>query len=525
MPPTTRSASLRATSLPVPSIESDMPPRSRAAPSPFRPTIPVAVSAGYGSPGKLGSPSRRLRAQDLTGGDLAADVGSRLARLSEEPPLDDEENVVEEEEADVPPVEKKKPGRRQRGNDHVVGNRSFGIEAAIGRSAAVEDARPAHDDNVRPARNANVRRRESPVPRTGIFSTNHCNLLYFLAFWLLCIPFLAALLSITQHIPWFETAKSLATFGAFPAPSRFVSSSSGEYASFSDMYDLRTNMAKTSDLTSLRQDLDSDITNVRGDVTHLRSQVNTLSSNIPAKGASAQFAGGIPAHIVPSYGASRINHFSTNLGAVIDPYLTSPSRDEIIHYNSFILRWLYPKGESIPITYTPTEALSPWEDVGDCWCSPSSATSNGLAQVGVILQRQIIPTDLIIEHIEKDRTMDPDATPKEIELLIEIHDADIRIKIAQAARKWMGEDDWQAAPQTEGFRWETPRELDERWVKVGRWTYDMHSSQNVQSFRIGRWLGEFGEFGVDKVVVRTRSNWGNAPYTCFYRLKLFGRLV
>ena len=510
-------------SAPVPSIEEDM---QRAGPSAFRPTIPVAVSTGYGSPGKLGSPSRRLRAQSATGGDLAADVGQRLARLSEESGVDDDDHVTPAEPV-VPRAEQKKSERRQRGKEHVTGNTSFGVEAVVGKAAAVEVVRPAPAaENARPAPTRHARRRGTSPPVGGGFWSSWCTILAFLAFWLLLIPFLAGILAITRRVPWYETAKSLATFGAFPAPSRFVPSYSGEYTPVPDMHDLRNGLVSTSDFSKLRSDLNGDIKGIRSDVTDLRSHVNTVSSNIPPKGgATTHFAGGLPAHIVPSYGATRVNHFSNNLGAVVDPYLTSPSRSEIIHYENILLRWLYPKGESIPQTFTPTEALSPWEDLGDCWCTPSSESSNGLAQLGVLLPQPLIPTDLIIEHIEKDRTLDSDSTPKEFELIIQVHDADARAKIAAAAKKWLNEGPNQLSPQEESFRWDTPRELDETWVKVGRWVYDINSKQNIQIFRIPGWLADLGSFGTSKVVVRTRSNWGDAAYTCFYRLKLFGHLV
>ena len=538
-----------------------MAPRGRASAA-ARATIPVAMSTGYGSPGKLGSPSRRLRAQAQTGGNLAADVGSRLARLSEEPGLVADEHVTEEE-AVVPIVEEKRSERLSKGTNNVIGNESFGIEAGVGRSAAVDEevsAAPARAESVAPI----VESIEEFVPASAPVWSNQRTVLTLLAFWLFLCPLLAGILSVTRDVPWLTTTKSLASFGAFPVPSRFGALYSDEFGTTLDVHSLRAGLATTEDLTTLRYDMSNgihqlyddvthlhahvgtlDIDDIHNEMSHLRAQVNTLSSNIPAKGASTHFSGGLPAHIVPSYGSTRVNLFSNNFGTVVDPYLTSPSRAETVHYDNFLLRWLYPKGDTVPLTYSPAEALSPWEDLGDCWCTPSTDTSNtasskidtsntdsinpqssnGLAQIAMLLPQPIIPTDLIIEHIEKDRTIDSDSTPKEFELLIQVLDDQIRERIQTAARRWLPGDDWRITPQEEDYKWKTERHLDDTFVKIGRWEYDLNSSQNIQQFRIPKWLGEYGQFGVTKAVVRTRSNWGDAPYTCFYRLKMFGHIV
>ena len=540
MPPVTRSRSARSSPSPTTSardrraisraasagplapIEEEdaiMAPRSRATPSAFRPTIPVAVSAGYGSPGKLGSPSRRVRAQAQTGGDLAADVASRLTRLSEEPgPVADEH--VMEEEVSVPIVEEK----GSKGTKDVIGNDSFGIEAGVGRSAAVEEVvstAPPRDESVSPI----VEFVEEIVPVSTFVWSSQRTTATLLACWLLFCPLLAGILSVTHNVPWLATTKSLATFGAFPAPSYLGNLNSFPVSSrFGDL-----------DIENIHNNIDG----IHNDISHLRAQVNTLSSKIPAKGVSTQFSGGLPAHIVPSYGSTRVNLFANNFGTVIDPYLTSSSRIETVYHDNFFLRWLYPEGDNVALTYSPSEALGPWEDLGDCWCSSirdtsntASATdstnpssSNGLAQIAMILPQPIIPTDLIIEHIEKDRTIDSDSTPRDFELLIQVKDPYVRETIELASRNWLTGIDSHITPQMDSSRWETERHLDETWVKVGSWTYDLHSAHNVQSFRIPRWLGEFGRFGVTKVVVRTRSNWGNSPFTCFYRLKMFGHIL
>ena len=213
----------------------------------------------------------------------------------------------------------------------------------------------------------------------------------------------------------------------------------------------------------------------------------------------------------------KINYFSTGLGAVIDPHLTSPTKRAPRSLRTWLItRWYsVPLRESLP----PAEALGPWDDIGDCWCTPPTP-SGGKAQLAVILPRKIVPTQLVVEHIPRDATLDIGAAPRGIELWIPIVDRDKRQAVASASLQKFGEDE-------ESIRLshkKASKSLDYTWVRIGTWRYNIFSSENVQTFNIDFRLEDF-RVAVNKVAVRVHSNWGTRDYVCLYRLKLFGLLA
>ncbi|KKA24100.1 hypothetical protein T310_1912, partial [Rasamsonia emersonii CBS 393.64] len=108
----------------------------------------------------------------------------------------------------------------------------------------------------------------------------------------------------------------------------------------------------------------------------------------------------------------RINFLSLGMGTVIDPSLTSPS----IGRKRTLARRLYGyvTGDHVPLPNPPDTALKPWDGVGDCWCSvPSNA---GLAQMAILLGQRAVPEEVVVEHIPKGASPDPDIAPREMEL-------------------------------------------------------------------------------------------------------------
>ncbi|MCJ1252319.1 hypothetical protein MMC24_000124 [Lignoscripta atroalba] len=242
---------------------------------------------------------------------------------------------------------------------------------------------------------------------------------------------------------------------------------------------------------------------------HLSARINKLSNDIKQ----------LPTAQPEGHKFHRVNYFSTGLGAVVDPYLTSPTKmirrslktRLISSWNSITLR------QSLP----PTEALGPWDDIGDCWCAPpSGGNSDGKSQLSVLLPREMIPTDLVVEHIHRDATLDIASAPKELELWVQILDEDIREAAGNAAFSRLPNDYeeklW-AAQKQDPFN----KALDRTWLRIGKWRYDINSRHNVQSFHVAVRLEDF-HASIRKVVVRVNSNWGNRDYVCLYRLKLYG---
>ena len=210
----------------------------------------------------------------------------------------------------------------------------------------------------------------------------------------------------------------------------------------------------------------------------------------------------------------KVNFFALGSGVVIDPYLTSPTRyvkqRSIINGAFNWLRGLPPK--SLP---PPFMALTAWDDMGDCWCAPDSG---GKSQLALELNQMIVPQELVVEHISMAATLDAGATPRDIELWVQIKDPERRQAVAKAALYYHITSQQGDNQKT---TYSTTRSLDDTWVRIGRWQYNLFDENNIQTFQVPVPLDHFNA-PVKKLAIRTLSNWGKVDYVCLYRLKLHG---
>ncbi|KAI9848038.1 MAG: hypothetical protein M1837_001140 [Sclerophora amabilis] len=205
----------------------------------------------------------------------------------------------------------------------------------------------------------------------------------------------------------------------------------------------------------------------------------------------------------------KVNFFSPGLGAVIDPYLTSPT---YVKPHTFTQRSLSSAlNLGIRKPNPPATALEPWNDNGDCWCSPSES---GMAQIAVLLPRTIYPSEVTIDHIPIDATLDIRSAPRQIEVFAQIKDRTARQDALHLAEKKV----------PEPMRSNKDDLLDESWVRIGFAIYDIFSINHIQTFPIQANLGLVNA-GVNKLVVRSRANWGSPQHVCLYRVRIHGELV
>ena len=213
--------------------------------------------------------------------------------------------------------------------------------------------------------------------------------------------------------------------------------------------------------------------------------------------------------------AHRINYFSYGTGALVDPFITSPTLQyPALSIFSAIYNRLVGVRKNKP--NSPSTIFIPWEEPGDCWCAPGKG---GKAQVGIILPKQMSPSEVIVEHIPKDATFDPGAAPRDMELWAQVTNDTIRNHIAQAT--------FSLFPKPEYFTGKAlgiSEELDHTWIQIGRWQYNINALDNVQRFPLQVSMREY-DTPINKLIVRTISNWGNPVYTCLYRIKLHGDLA
>lgn len=186
-----------------------------------------------------------------------------------------------------------------------------------------------------------------------------------------------------------------------------------------------------------------------------------------------------------------VNFFARSLGAVVDPYLTSPT----MAHRGFVRRALE-KLTWIPGDLPPVAALMGWEEPTDCWCAARSLGA-GRAQIGVIMPHAISPEKLVVEHIPRDGTLDIGSAPRGMEVWVEVEDEGVRA----------------AAPAVEGGP-------GEKFVRVGSFEYRVDALNHIQAFDLNSELLT----PVRKVVVRVTGTWGR-DWTCLYRLRMIGKPI
>lgn len=210
----------------------------------------------------------------------------------------------------------------------------------------------------------------------------------------------------------------------------------------------------------------------------------------------------------------QVNYFSPGQGASIDGHNTSPTfrPSERRPTQEEIDQGLAHYGYSVPI-----RALQPWTEDGDRWCGSRSINRRGNPH-GVILSVQmgqrITPQHVVIEHILPEATIDAGARPRDIEVY-----ADIEPNLRERVRSFSAfqfpdnEEDWNF----------TPADLPERFIKIGQFVYE--ENQPHDGVQVHRLSDELADMGVDTdhVIVRAVSNYGAKDYTCFYRVRLFGK--
>lgn len=218
----------------------------------------------------------------------------------------------------------------------------------------------------------------------------------------------------------------------------------------------------------------------------------------------------------------QVNWFTPGFGASIDLYLSSPTVsgcDPTWTPNGW--PWSMFKSQACPqisLSAPQYAALQPWNDpVDDAWCAPPS---DGKLQLTVILPRTIAPTELVVEHAAKDEMPVGfmGSSPKEVELWIQIPDDTTRAAVREAITSKDPSLLEDSSPQGKSIG---AQALPFDYVPVGRWEYDIHTNQRLQTFSVPLTLVHYG-VSTTTVAVRVNSNWGNVRFTCLNRLRLHG---
>ncbi|KAJ5315326.1 hypothetical protein N7476_005633 [Penicillium atrosanguineum] len=295
-------------------------------------------------------------------------------------------------------------------------------------------------------------------------------------------------------------------------------------------------------------------------VSKMNTQISSISrelSSVRSEHANAPRPSDIHVPIVVSpRHPPKINFLSPAMGAIIDPANTAPTASENhpSYYKRVVMRMFRLGANFGRGPLPPVAALSPWEETGDCWCS---TPREGVSQLAVLLGRDIVPEEVIIEHVPASTTLHPDSAPKEIEMWARFRVIPLDQEDNTKGSWWPLSSKKRTRPvdppsaREEGLGgYNIPGEkslhdvlmsslrvsnafdpensysddpvLGANFYRVGKMEYDIHSEYNIQRFALNA-IVDIPTVRVDKVVFRVKSNWGS-DITCIYRIRLHGHL-
>ncbi|PGH09757.1 hypothetical protein GX51_00437 [Blastomyces parvus] len=312
----------------------------------------------------------------------------------------------------------------------------------------------------------------------------------------------------------------------------------------------------------LSSHVDQRLSDMAKDVASLKTEWNKRLPHLKEALSKSPAAAADP--LIPP----KVNYASVGMGAVVDPYLTSPTMATPAGLISRIGQYL----AKVPRGSPPIAALQPWDGVGECWCA---ATRSNVSQLTILLGRPIVPEEVVIEHIPKGATLDAASAPREMELWAQ-YTARAPAAAAAAARPAGSSSPNSAPPPSSAssphppppprdpphlssppfsrlrashslhhllpswlrdailttLRQVYPNEptaaysddplLGPSFFRVGRWKYNINGEHHIQRFDLDAVI-DMPAARVEKVVFRVKSNWG-AAHTCLYRVRLHGHL-
>lgn len=167
----------------------------------------------------------------------------------------------------------------------------------------------------------------------------------------------------------------------------------------------------------------------------------------------------------------------------------------------------------------PVTALHPDNSPGSCW---PFAGQQG--QLGILLSRRVVPSDITLEHVSRDIAPDGDVSsaPKDFEVWAVVEGrehierlADLRLQQEQA--RVVASAEGEELPD-EGMT-SLPPTPNHMLLVAGQ--YDVAAPDPVQTFPVQAAVRQLG-IPVGVVVVRFLSNHGEQHYTCVYRVRVGG---
>ena len=192
-------------------------------------------------------------------------------------------------------------------------------------------------------------------------------------------------------------------------------------------------------------------------------------------------------------------------GARINPLLTSPTYHQspksfIKRLGSYVLG-----GAGSTWGHQPAMALFQDTNVGMCWAFPGS--QGGL---GIRLSEPVLITDVSVEHAHREISKSVSSAPKEWSLYALITD-----DIARSQIESINSGLYESVP---------PANMPRGYTLLARGEYDINNDEGktIQTVPVPAAIRRLN-VPVEQVVFAVASNWGNADYTCLYRVRVHGQ--
>ena len=167
----------------------------------------------------------------------------------------------------------------------------------------------------------------------------------------------------------------------------------------------------------------------------------------------------------------------------------------------------------------PATALHPDNSLGSCW---PFAGSNG--QLGILLSRRVVPSEITLEHASIDVALDGDAqsAPKEFELwgVVEAEEEIVRLEEYRQEQTRSRESDPSSSLESEVESTASLPPTPNHILLVAG-TYDITSISPLQTFPVTETARHLA-IPISIVVLKLLSNHGHSHYTCIYRVRVGG---
>ncbi|KAM7207761.1 hypothetical protein V8F20_001803 [Naviculisporaceae sp. PSN 640] len=211
----------------------------------------------------------------------------------------------------------------------------------------------------------------------------------------------------------------------------------------------------------------------------------------------------------------RVNHFGIGNGAIVDEDKSSPTW-EIVKPAFGTKEWMKALPALPRFLTERSAALAAWDEAGHCWCAGTqiNATHSRPADLFVHLGNFVIPQHVVLEHIDPEATVDPEAMPKDVEIWAHYDEYHRTSKMADFMEVHFPES-----------RKKNPDLLAHGFYQIGRFRYEHHArDKGVKVERLSKELVGL-KAATDYVLVRAATNYGAKDHTCFYRVRLYGEVA